>query len=431
MIDHESFEAAIAAAPDDDTRRLVFADYLAEQGDTAGEFEQRWAVVLRAILAEPDNDDHRENAAVLCERYGRAERAEFVRVQVELAKQYRVYAADLTSGYEALEDRCKELWGWWPDTDKICSQFHATMPALPDGRGWMILPEQWVRDWHYTDTPLAVVRRGFISEVRLPVADWLRVERSLAWGRWPCGRCEGTGVGSWTHNGFTEDACPVCGISGVVGPTDECMVCKWCGKPQPPEPRAVNLDFLCPCGGEWCLGRVPRPIPGTAQPLERVALTSLPTAHVPEFNALRRWVKPLEWGGDVRDSIRAEWPWVTFEFPATEIELLYGDGSPVPRGVLHVAIDSDGPCVVCRADDAKGLMSISGRSFRLCRNRECAKILRQRRRAIEHGATRVPCSRCAAPNATFGPDPYDDQINGDDAPRWMCDGCRQQSAANI
>ncbi len=31
----------------------------------------------------------------------------------------------------------------------------------------------------------------------------------------------------------------------------------------------------------------------------------------------------------------------------------------------------------------------------------------------------------------YGPDPYSEEINGDSTPEWMCDGCRDQSAADI
>ena len=39
------------------------------------------------------------------------------------------------------------------------------------------------------------------------------------------------------------------------------------------------------------------------------------------------------------------------------------------------------------------------------------------------------CCKCGTTNdVTFGPDPYDDEVNGNDAPVWECDSCRQESA---
>src|SRR6266702_3050247 len=38
MIDHDTFLQAIIEAPDDDTPRLIYADWLEERGDPRGEF---------------------------------------------------------------------------------------------------------------------------------------------------------------------------------------------------------------------------------------------------------------------------------------------------------------------------------------------------------------------------------------------------------
>ena len=51
-------------------------------------------------------------------------------------------------------------------------------------------------------------------------------------------------------------------------------------------------------------------------PVTRVVLTTMPTAHVPEVNATRKWNKPLEWGADVMWTWEAEWPGIAFELPA-------------------------------------------------------------------------------------------------------------------
>lgn len=42
-----------------------------------------------------------------------------------------------------------------------------------------------------------------------------------------------------------------------------------------------------------------------------------------------------------------------------------------------------------------------------------------------------PCEECGNENATFGPDPYAEDIHGDDTPVWLCEGCSKSRAADI
>ena len=42
------------------------------------------------------------------------------------------------------------------------------------------------------------------------------------------------------------------------------------------------------------------------------------------------------------------------------------------------------------------------------------------------GATTIPESP-----VTYAPNPYDEEIHGDDTPVWMCDICRDESALDI
>ncbi len=64
MNDHESFLSAIRDATDKREARLIYADWLEEQGDPRGE-------LLRACVKEIDDgepSDWRERFAALCER---------------------------------------------------------------------------------------------------------------------------------------------------------------------------------------------------------------------------------------------------------------------------------------------------------------------------------------------------------------------------
>ena len=47
-------------------------------------------------------------------------------------------------------------------------------------------------------------------------------------------------------------------------------------------------------------------------------------------------------------------------------------------------------------------------------------------------ARKHKCISCGTTkNVTFGPDPYQSEINDDDTPVWMCDTCREESAMDI
>lgn len=124
MTERDAFLAAIAANPDDDLPRLVFADWLDERNDPQA-FDQREAVARRRVVAQPAEDRPRLEYAAVCEQYagevkcqrcdvrksewetgagfeyevncrtccgsgrvsdGRKELAEFIRVQCELSK---------------------------------------------------------------------------------------------------------------------------------------------------------------------------------------------------------------------------------------------------------------------------------------------------------------------------------------------------------
>lgn len=208
---------AIAADPADDTVRLAYADWLEEN---AREVE------CRACLG---TGSHALDPYELAARYGRGaaakildaakcltcggsgrvgdgkrERAEFIRVQVELAAGGCLPGLCIcTRGCDELRRLGRELWranrrGWWKPLDDI-------FPG-------MIIGDYDVPDCevHLTGDVICVVRRGFVDEVRCPLG-------VLLGGA--CGRCGGEGrVGrhydpaSDTMRGGTR--CPDCGGTG-------------------------------------------------------------------------------------------------------------------------------------------------------------------------------------------------------------------------
>lgn len=94
-------------------------------------------------------------------------------------------------------------------------------------------------------TPYRVeIARGFVSQITCPADVWLRQAEKIAWRPgWSaeCGTCGGRG----TYLPAGRD------YGGPVSPFERC---------------------------HWCdaTGRVPRPFPATAQPIEKVTLTGLP-----------------------------------------------------------------------------------------------------------------------------------------------------------
>lgn len=54
---------------------------------------------------------------------------------------------------------------------------------------------------------------------------------------------------------------------------------------------------------------------------------------------------------------------------------------------------------------------------------------------MEKKKRRVRCVGCEElfnrDDIEYGPDPYDEDVGGDDTPVWECDDCRTQSAMDI
>jgi uncharacterized protein (TIGR02996 family) len=127
------------------------------------------APYLRQILAHPDDDGPRLVAADWWDEQGAAGRAEFIRVQCELARRYPGWSGVPAMGslgaggpYAELRRRERGLWRAGGDTD---------------GRGWFAgcgLEGYVIYLVPSTDNMTAVVRRGFVEELTAPAADFLR-----------------------------------------------------------------------------------------------------------------------------------------------------------------------------------------------------------------------------------------------------------------
>lgn len=227
--------AAIITRPADDTPRLAFADALDDRG-------------------EP----------------GDAERAEFVRVQVELAGLECHHAGAGTDGEPVpwcrrcvLMRREREL---WVAAHYGTDWFDRWTPTLGDPTG--------------TSVPVARFVRGFVEWLILPAADWLAHADSLVWrpGQTePCPHCEGG------------------------------------------ERLAVARAFGVSCRLCSATGSVPVPCPATAQPVTRVTLMTWPDADWQLANLPPEVLVAATGGGPhyfAADALKRRWPGVTFDLPA-------------------------------------------------------------------------------------------------------------------
>lgn len=174
LLERAAFAEAIADNPHEDTHRLAYADWLDEYGESPGEAcDQRLAVLMRAIRATPDDDGPRRKYADVCGQYGRAERAEFIRVQVELAKTPRVLpkGTPVTGG-----NGPADVIGF--PANEVPNRRHAELAAserqlllatkpgewsgFPDGFGSLVTDARgW---WRFA--------RGFVEQVACPAAEW-------------------------------------------------------------------------------------------------------------------------------------------------------------------------------------------------------------------------------------------------------------------
>lgn len=161
MADAVALEAAVAADPDDDTPKLMLADVLDERGDLASldrACDLRLAAQMTRVKAAPDDDGPRLEWADIAERYGRVERAEFVRVQCELAHENDIPWKYSCEARDALRKREQELLDA-PHASGLCyNRTEWAGPAASLVRG---------------DNPDPYTfRRGFVEAVTCSWPDW-------------------------------------------------------------------------------------------------------------------------------------------------------------------------------------------------------------------------------------------------------------------
>lgn len=163
MSDEAAFRAVLTENPTDATSRLVYADWLDEH-------DRPRDAALERVLAQPASDEMRLAYAEVCEREGDHERAEFVRVQVEIVKA-RTKQCDCRSDQvkgpncrdrSILEARQRN---WWLHSPIWASALTSSAIRLVD---MTIDHAVFMGNLGLK----ALIVRGFIEKVRLPPADW-------------------------------------------------------------------------------------------------------------------------------------------------------------------------------------------------------------------------------------------------------------------
>ena len=164
--------------------------------------------LLQAIISEPAANDLRLIYADWLEENGQPERAEFIRVQIELASMDWDYERDERDDrkyahYAALRGRERELLSTMLDTSS-----NGRRASTMAGYLWAkeVLGRH-VAVWPHT------FRRGFVAEVICTITDWMGWEYSACRGQErvsiPCRFCLGTPTAGGGHGPTIVRAAPI------------------------------------------------------------------------------------------------------------------------------------------------------------------------------------------------------------------------------
>jgi len=223
--------------------------------------------LTEAMIVEPGNDSIRLALAEAYEEAGSPLRADFIRVQLQLAV-LDPYHLSCTGG------KCKTCGPLRTREDELRLAADAASVAADWFPGWFGMDSSFLTTRMYTFlmTPSALVSRGFVSDVRCSWDVFSSHHRDWFWHpdqTVACDNCDG--FGEFTRELGSDPPygpCPNCGGQFHSGPFLEPLEQGWDpGTGQVPRQPTVGAD--------------PRP---TFQPLERVIITHLYDSHV--FNDL-------------------------------------------------------------------------------------------------------------------------------------------------
>lgn len=240
------------------------------------------AMLLRAVCADPADDTVRLAWADAVQEAGDDARAEFVRVQVELARA--TVGLQWSERYERWRDPVKgeyvAMVGALADTPRL----RARSEELLDANGLRWLPAPLMAIESESASLACRYSRGFVSSLTATAEALLQHADALLW-----------------HEGQTES----CG-GGLI------------------RPQGGVSHYGCrACNGT---GVVPRPCPPTAQPVTRVTLTTIPfdSARMRELATKHKhdWL-PTEIDGNFTTTRRFLKDVLEAEYPGVEIVVSY------------------------------------------------------------------------------------------------------------
>lgn len=356
------FLADILANPDDDTPRLILADFLEETAvvslcQACCDLPDWADLELKSRVDElmsggplgdgvgPGNAAKRINAewgrsytgegihgvwqrgkpwfvekCLTCKGQGtvpdgRAARADLIRIQIEIARMEESgepCEIDPHEGHTCCDDPCMvcqsvERYDTLRRRERELFDRHWPQWSGEPERGYPVSGKVAVRvrtDEQYDNDIEYEFRRGFVESIKLP---WLR----FAGG--PCERCpdcRGEGHAPGIEKALVwwpgaVDVCPGCKGEKrrYVHDAEATRYNKQIGR-HPMIPRQKTI--ACPeCSGK---GTIPRPMPATAQPIREVVLTDYPIAPA---------VAEIGWQGPdtVLGWLASKWPTVKFALP--------------------------------------------------------------------------------------------------------------------
>ena len=201
---------------------------------------------LTAIIANPDNDTARLVYADWLQEHGEEDRAEFIRVQCELAGAAGRMLCSNPDNHGYCDCRSRLL------STRQCELL------VSRGLGWLPRPLMDMESNSAGDACLW--SRGFVSSVTCTAADWLAHAEKLHW------HPTQTIVEPLSYEERRDYACEVCGNA-------------------PDEQGCIEHGKGCYTqsedggGDSWVelpIRTVPRPCPETAQPITKVTLTTTP-----------------------------------------------------------------------------------------------------------------------------------------------------------
>lgn len=242
--------------------------------------------LLRAILSEPDEDVPRLAFADELQQQGDDARAEFIRVQCELAILERPNSSADPKRHLVVTPKGEFAYSTPPDLYRLRELRVRQLELWKDSgeQGWWQMVPGSYRSTFGRDTQIStaegmvfVIRRGFVESMISTAELFLTHADALSW-----------------HAGATME-CPECNETGAIS-------------------VGFQPALTCPvCQGA---GRVPRPCPPSAQPIVRVVFSVAPDGEVSRLGALRDWKEPPKLGDHILDCFHAEWPGVEFVLPS-------------------------------------------------------------------------------------------------------------------